>query len=417
MTVVVVLEHRFARTPEGCVWTAGPFGYSFWKRYLGVFEQVRVVARVREVACRPPGWLRADGAAVGFEPVSCYVGPWQYLRCRRAVKRAVRGSICGADALVLRVPSQLACCLEAPLLRSGRPYGVEVVGDPYDALSPGSTRHPLRAFFRRWFRQRLLVQCSHSSVSAYVTEQALQRRYPPHPKRFTTAYSSVELPVESFVSAARGERRSGSAFRLITVAGLDHLYKAPDILIAALAACVQKGLDLHLAVVGDGRYRARLEARVAALGLAERVSFRGLLADRDALRSQLDQADLFVLPSRQEGLPRALLEAMARALPAIGSTAGGIPELLPPEDLVAPADIGALAAKIAEVLTDPARLQAMSARNLAKARGYRDQLTSRHRERYLLELRRLTEDWLARSGPVSLWARSRLAPESGGSPS
>ncbi len=135
------------------------------------------------------------------------------------------------------------------------------------------------------------------------------------------------------------------------------------------------------------------------------------------MRSQLDQADLFVLPSRQEGLPRALLEAMARALPAIGSTAGGIPELLPPEDLVAPADIGALAAKIAEVLTDPARLQAMSARNLAKARGYRDQLTSRHRERYLLELRRLTEDWLARSGPVSLWARSRLAPESGGSPS
>lgn len=107
------------------------------------------------------------------------------------------------------------------------------------------------------------------------------------------------------------------------------LYKAPDLLIEAVAVCVQQGLDIKLVLVGDGQYRAELEARSAILGLGPRVSFQGLLPSSEAVREQLDRADIFVLPSHQEGLPKAMVEAMARGLPCIGSTVGGIPELLP----------------------------------------------------------------------------------------
>ncbi len=117
-------------------------------------------------------------------------------------------------------------------------------------------------------------------------------------------------------------------------------------LLDAVAVCVGEGLDLDLVFLGDGKYRSALEARAAAHGLADRVCFRGQLATRQAVRDALDQADVFVLPSYQEGLPRAMIEAMARALPCIGSTTGGIPELLPSEYLVAPGDVGALALKI-----------------------------------------------------------------------
>jgi glycosyltransferase involved in cell wall biosynthesis len=111
------------------------------------------------------------------------------------------------------------------------------------------------------------------------------------------------------------------------------------------------------------------------------------------VRAALDHADLFVLPSRTEGLPRAMIEAMARALPCIGSTVGGIPELLPPEDLVPPGDAAALARKIREVVCDPDRMARMSARNLEQARQYREDALSGRRIAFYQRVREVTEAW------------------------
>ena len=93
----------------------------------------------------------------------------------------------------------------------------------------------------------------------------------------------------------------------------------------------------------------------------------------------LDEADLFVLSSLTEGLPKALLEAMARGLPAVGSDVGGIPELLSREALVPPADEGKLAEKIMSLARDPEGLTRLSARNFEEASRYRHELLSRLR--------------------------------------
>ncbi len=115
------------------------------------------------------------------------------------------------------------------------------------------------------------------------------------------------------------------------------MYKAPDVQIDAVAQLVKEGLDVRLVLIGDGKHRAELEARAAAQGIAAAVViFRGQLTAGSAVRAELDAADIFCMPSRTEGMPRALIEAMARGLPCIGSTMGGIPELLPAEDMVPP---------------------------------------------------------------------------------
>jgi glycosyltransferase involved in cell wall biosynthesis len=102
-----------------------------------------------------------------------------------------------------------------------------------------------------------------------------------------------------------------------------------------------------------------------------------------------------VLPSRAEGLPRVIVEAMARALPCIASNVGGIPELLAAEDLVAPNNPQVLAAKIAEVLGDNARLSRMSARNLEKSQQFRPEILERRRTEFYSYLRDTTREWLA----------------------
>ena len=182
---------------------------------------------------------------------------------------------------------------------------------------------------------------------------------------------------------------------------LEHLYKGPDTLINTVALCAQNGLDLQLTLVGDGCRRPELEAMAARLGLRHRIRFSGQCPAGNAARELLDQADLFVLASRQEGVPRAMIEAMARALPAVGTHAGGIPELLPNECRVPPDDPARLASMLREMTTFPQQLAAMSQRNLAKARDYAEEQLRPRRDTIYCGLRDQTQVWKRRRVSVA----------------
>lgn len=370
MRVVVTTETRFSRTPDGAVWTPDGPAYPFFSRYLAAFDTVRVVARLRQVDEPPPGSHRVDGPGVELWPVPHYVGPRQYLARWRSIRQVVRAAAQPGDAVILRVPSPTGVMLAGWRERQRLPYAVEVVGDPYDVFAPGVVEHPLRPLLRQWGTTRLRHLCRSAGAVAYVTERHLQARYPARPGAVSVAYSSVDLPAEAFVAEPR---RVGQPLRpgnLVSVGSLDQLYKGIDTLIEALARLAAEGEAPRLTHLGDGRFRSRLERLAVDAGVADRVTFAGTVPAGVAVRRWLDAADLVVVPSRTEGLPRVLIEAMARGLPAIGTTVGGIPELLAEEDLVPPNDPFALAAAIRRLLADPARLGAASARNLDRARDY-----------------------------------------------
>jgi glycosyltransferase involved in cell wall biosynthesis len=399
LDVVVVLEYRFDRTPDGAVWTQTGCSYPFWQRYLTVFGGVRVVARVRDVERVAGKSDRVDGPGVAVAAVPYYIGPRQYLAVAKKVRQAIR-SVVGDndDAVLLRVPSQLATVVMPHVRRRGRPYGVEVLGDPFDVFAPGAVRHPLRPFFRWWFTRQLRRQCAGACAALYVTRQTLQRRYPC--PGYSVGVSDVELPEAAFVAAPRAPRPDPRRRRIVTVGSLAQLYKGPDVLIDAVAACVRGGMDVEVVFIGDGKHRPELEQRAAERSIADRTTFLGQLQAGEAVRAELDRSDLFVLPSRTEGLPRAMIEAMARGLPCIGSSVGGIPELLPPEALVAPGDADDLARKITSVLADPDKMAEMSAANLALARTYRDEVLSGLRTGLYDHLRRTTEQWVKQARPA-----------------
>lgn len=379
------------RTADGRVWCSY-FPYSFWTRYLDVFDEVRVIARVADVAAGPePNWKRSDGGGVSFHPLPFYVGPSEYVRHFFPIRASIRKSLGPNDAVIMRVPSHVALGLE-PRLAGGRPFGLEVVGDPYQALGPGTNTHPLRPLLRLWSTRALRHQCSKACAIAYVTD-VLQRRYPPRENAFWTSYSSIELHDGDFAPVPRTSSLGPGRVRIASVGTLATLYKGFDVLIDAVATCVKQALDLELTIVGGGQHRADLEARAQRLGLEQRVIFKGELPPGEPVKSELDRADLFVLPSRAEGLPRVVIEAMARGLPCIGSNVGGIPELLPPEYIVPSGDAMALARKIKEVLSDPSRLIGMSAANWTKARNYRTTVLASRRREFYKNVRQATEEW------------------------
>lgn len=385
MRVVVSLDARFSRTPDGAVWTLTSAGHRFWTRYLSAFDQVRVVARVRDVPDVEAGATRVDGPGVEVWPVPHYLGPQQYLRQLSAIRRSVARAAEPRDAVILRVPSPIGALLAACRERARLPYALEVVGDPYDVFAPGVVRHPLRPYLRQHGARTLRQLCRRANAVCYVTERTLQQRYPTGPYAVSAACSGIELPAEAFAPAPRMPLPAPRAAEdgppeavLVSVGSLEQLYKGVDTLLTALARLTGAGRPVRLSHVGDGRYREHLEQLAAQLGVRDRVTFHGWLPAGPAVRRELDAADLFVMPSRTEGLPRALIEAMARGLPAVASTAGGIPELLPEEQLVPPDDPVRLAEVIDRTLASPARMAAASQANLARAWNYSvDQLTPR----------------------------------------
>ncbi len=145
----------------------------------------------------------------------------------------------------------------------------------------------------------------------------------------------------------------------------------PALIVVTARLVEKKGLDLllravaelpsaRLEIIGDGPDRASLEALSAELGLADRVVFRGALT-YDDVRATLARASIFALPAREaadgdtDGLPVAILEAMAHRLAVVSTPIAGIPEAIVDGEtgrLVPPEDVAALTAALAELLAD-----------------------------------------------------------------
>lgn len=122
-----------------------------------------------------------------------------------------------------------------------------------------------------------------------------------------------------------------------------------------------------------------------SLNVADRVCFYGNVSAEEVV-TRLNGADIFLLVSKTEGLPRAMIEAMAQGLPCIGSDAGGIPELLDASVIVPKGDAEALAGKIAYMITHLSFTNQQAERNLREAANYENGLLDLKRNRFYKEI-------------------------------
>lgn len=173
--------------------------------------------------------------------------------------------------------------------------------------------------------------------------------------------------VPNGVALPPAQRRAGPVRTFVSVGSFSPR-KAMPLLIEAFTALAKHRPDLSLRLIGDGAERLRCEALVSRAGLAGRVAFTGYRTD---VPSQLAAADAFVLPSINENLPMALLEAMAAGLPCVATRVGGVAEIIARDCgiLVAPSDTQALAAAMTSLVDDPvlaARLGGAAVRRVAQ---------------------------------------------------
>ncbi len=264
---------------------------------------------------------------------------------------------------------------------------------------PGSRLmlRPKRAAHRMLYRLGARTVDGFIAVSTDVGN-AVREAYRPSARRLTVIPNGVDIERygeevdRSFVRSEFGI--AGDAPVAIVVAKLME-QKGHSVLLDAIPAVLAHIPRLEVLLVGEGELRPSLEARAAQMGIGANLHFAGNRADIPAL---LAASDLFVLPSRWEGLPMALLEAMAAGLPLVASSVSGTREVVEHSTsglLVPPDDSSALARAMVKILADPVAADAMgraararvdacySARAQARRHAalYRSRLAARRGER------------------------------------
>jgi glycosyltransferase involved in cell wall biosynthesis len=160
-------------------------------------------------------------------------------------------------------------------------------------------------------------------ISDYCRSQLMRVASPMHWSKFEV----VRLGVDPAVFAPRRlEKKNGDGFDIVCVGRLVPA-KGQMILMRAFADLIALGYNVRLKIVGDGVDRKQLESFVDSCGLTSAVEFRGALSHSETRRA-LEEADLFVLASFAEGLPVALMEAMAMEIPCVSTYVAAIPELI-----------------------------------------------------------------------------------------
>jgi glycosyltransferase involved in cell wall biosynthesis len=284
---------------------------------------------------------------------------------KKKAREIIHKELKDTDLVIARLPSAIGTFAYNYCKKNNIPVLVEFVACVYDALWNYDWRGKLLAHYKLRQYQKIIKKASHV---IYVTNEFLQNRYPTEGK--SVNISNVVLhnfdinDLNQRLEMIR-KRDVKQALRLTTIAGVDVPYKGQDDVIMAIGILKEKGIKVKYNVVGMGSAN-RLKTIAKSAGVESQIEFHGALQHDKIFEFLEEQTDVYIQPSKQEGLPRALIEAMSKACPSLGARTAGIPELLSKKDIFEPGDVNAIVEKINNIHSEWMLEQARRNINIAK---------------------------------------------------
>lgn len=367
--VTLFTEARLDQMPDGSHVSDDPnMQGSRWAVFLPTIDQPVLAARSRPVTSEASAH-RLEGNVFALP---YYVGLRQAVRTLPALFTQIDRAVRRSDVVVARLPGVVGSLAAFCAVVRRRPLAVEVVGDVAAVVSSavpgqfGRLAARLAARTTSWCAKR-------AGAARYVTRASLQALHPPRPGARSVSVSGVSITTTALRPdlVVRG--------RVVAVGSQEQMYKGHDVLLRALAVLRAQGQDLHLQLVGQGRHHQHLRRLAADLGVQDHVTFIPVIATKAEMTDLLDTAEIFAMPSLTEGLPRVLIEAMARGAVCVGSEVGGIPELLDASVLCPVGDSDALALLLRRLHNDPDLRVLHSQRNLDRSRDFSEDVLQARR--------------------------------------
>lgn len=377
-------SHRFQYGRDGKVYSKGQFPYEVIKnRYLPYCTEIVMAARGEQLDASKNLSL-SSGPNVRHSKLP-NLSTIKYRRKRiKELDHQLYHLIEKADILIARMPSTYAIHAIQIAKKLGKPYVTEVVGDVLNSLwTHGSIYGKILAPFS-YLKSRRMIR--NAPYLIYVTKEHLQKRYPHNENALSIHASNVELPTtKKKVLEKRIDKIKNLDKRKEVKIGLignySSKYKGIDTAIKSLKNIIEKGFNCKLYVLGSGENQWLLDLS-KRLGIKDRVIFVGILPGGEEVLKWLDTLDIYIQPSLTEGLPRALIEAMSRGLPCVGSSVGGIPELLDSQFIHKPKSDSELSQKLEKLLLNKNKMLEQAKINFNSSKEYTSEVLDARRKHF-----------------------------------
>lgn len=385
MKLLFVHSHKFKYAQDGNVYSEGQFPYKVFKeRYLLYFKKMIVAGRAEKLNDNN-GYNLSSGPYVEHQILPDLSTVKGRSKNVSQLKKKLVTLIKESDLLIARMPSMHAYYAIKIAIKLNKPYVVEVVGDGFIALwTHGSIYGKVLAPLT-YLKHRKIIKKAPYLI--YVTESYLQKRYPHNKHAITINASNVDLPsfnnsiLKDRMEQVRKESIIKEVYKIGLIGSYSSKYKGIDTAIKSIKILQKKGLNCKLYVLGSGENKWLMDIAKKS-GVEDSVFFEGTLPGGQQVLHWLDTLDLYIQPSLTEGLPRALIEAMSRALPCVGSSVGGIPELLETEYIHSPKSIEELSEKIENLLLNQREMLDQSKKNFYRAKDYTSEVLNARRKKF-----------------------------------
>ena len=391
MKLLVCIDGHLLRTPDGKVWCESIYKYDFFKRYLDVFEQVRVFARCSDVKEVKEGFLRVDGDNLEVFPMPDYVGPIQLLKRYLAVSESAKKAIEGCSAVLMRLPLPSDAIVYRQI-KGKLPIAAEVTYDPLSDLSSNGFVGKVAGKIFLYVMRKI---CREINGVSYVTTHVIQDHIPSYVRihginenHFEASYSTAMLSKEFFTGPRNFENKKSFVIAHCNAAMNDDR-KGEDIVLQVVKKLNDLGLDVNVKFIGDGTKRKDYERLAHNLGIQNKAVFLGLLSCAEDVRKELLNSDCFIFPTKAEGLPRGILEAMAVGLPVVSTPVGGIPEIIERENLFSPNNIDGFVQILKKWFENPLLMNIVSEKNFKKSLEFENSILQKRRSSFYSKLKNL----------------------------
>lgn len=384
---------------EYCYKYAGDYylrdvGTIFTKRYLSVFDKLRFVIRVKEVySVSELGKFRikVTDPKIEIYPLDFFQGPIQYAKHYLSIRRKLNHVAHGCDVAILRLPSTVAFAVLPKLAAQNIPFATELVYDCYDDYK--SENNIIYKILMKRMHDSQVNACKKAIGVAPVTAYYIQKHYPASINAIQSHYSSIEL-TDDFFYKPRTYPNEKECLTIVHVANQVQFNgrKGHIDLLNVLHILKKRNIVVKIVFIGEDYQCGIRKCKQLAceLGIGSQVTFTGFLTYKD-MRQQLLEGDIAVLPTKAEGLPRVVIEAMAMGLPCVTSRVSGNPELIEDEFLFEYGDVVAIVSAIEKLVTDKHLYEEVSERNFNNSKEYAKSVLDERRTVFYKAIRNIVE--------------------------
>lgn len=367
-------------------YTLPAYGDNFWLKYLDVFDKIDVIGEdISSYYLKADKYSKIHDKRISIKiiPKNTYIK--EIIKNDKKVKRLLEGIVKDAEYLLIKPSSRKGLMAIRLAKKYNKPYMIEMTGDIRETLKYKGIIRRLYGYYLYYLIKKAIRNCQ---FGLYVTQEYLQKNYPIE----GNMCGCSDVIIKDYDIDVLNKRidniksiKDTDEIRIGLIGNYHGKIKGIDTAIKALSK-INK--NIKFLILGMGSHSDQLKW----LNFGKKFGFTNIeftepIFDLDQLNKWIDSIDIMILPSRSEGLPRCIVEAMSRACPCITSNKCGLIELIDEKWCHKANDYKKLAILIEKAINNKNDLIDMAKNNFLKAKLYSYDVLKNKRNNFLLEFK------------------------------